>query len=648
MKLFRTLCCGLCLLMPLLANAADNSPLEKQRTIFQQAHKAIQTNQINEYHRLKQQLNDYPLQAYLDYLYLRHRLNHLDSDTIAQFLTQHQNTFYANRLRKAWLDRLAQKKQWQTFLDHYQQPQSISRQCVRLKALINTGNTEQALAETLALWLVPRSQHNACDTAFKYWQNQGRLTDDLRWQRIRLALQENQFSLANYLAKTLTESDQAIAWITLWQKTHNSPYAVLKQLPGQSSSTQIPSLFNDLPLTREIITHGIERLARKSTDKAFQAWQQIAPAYQFSEQQKLTTQRYIANRAALSREDRTLEFFADIPAEPWRVRAALWQQDWAAAQQAILSLNINEQQSNRWQYWLGRSQAELGDQLAANETYQGLIMDRDYYSFLAADKLGQAYQMNHNPIQYEQAELDNFARRPAIARLKEFHILNMKTAAHRQAYALRVTLPARELQLLATLTHQWAWHNQTIFLLGKAQYWDALNLRFPIVYDNAILQASKTNGLDPSWLFGIARQESAFNPQARSHVGATGLMQLMPKTGKLIARLINQPLKNTSELLNPNRNIQLGSAYLRRMYDKNQRNPVLATASYNAGPHRIKRWLPKQNLAADIWIENIPFNETRKYASNVISYAAIFDYQRKKEIIPISKRMPTVQAAISQ
>jgi soluble lytic murein transglycosylase len=643
MSFFRVALSAFWLLMPTLAIATDNRPLEKQRTIFQQANKALQTNQISQFQRLKQQLDDYPLQAYLDYLYLRHRLNHTNNETIAQFLDLNQNTFYADRLRNAWLDRLAQQKQWPLYLLHYQEPQPVLRQCVRLKALINTGKSEQALAETTALWLVPRSQNSACDPAFKYWQNQGRLTDELRWQRIRLALQENQFSLAKYLAKTLSNPNEAMAWISRWQQIHSNPQSLLKQLPKTPPSAQTINLFNDVPLARDIIKHGIERLALKSTDKAYEAWQRIAPAYQFSEQDKLTTQRYIANRAALNREDRTLEFFSDIPAEPWRVRAALWRQDWSAVQKAISSLNINEQQSNRWQYWLGRSQAELGNQQAANETYQGLIMDRDYYSFLASDRLRQPYQMNHNPIQYEQYKLSNFARRPAIARLKEFYTLNMQLEANRQAYALKIRLSPRELQLLATLTHQWNWHNQTIFLLSKAKYWDALNLRFPIVYDNAILKDSKTNGLDPSWLFGIARQESAFNPQARSPVGAIGLMQLMPKTGKLIARLINQPLKRTAELLDPNRSIQLGSAYLRRMYDQNQHNPVLATASYNAGPHRIERWLPEQTLAADIWIENIPFNETRKYASNVLSYAAIFDYQRKKTVLPLSKRMPAVK-----
>ena len=200
------------------------------------------------------------------------------------------------------------------------------------------------------------------------------------------------------------------------------------------------------------------------------------------------------------------------------------------------------------------------------------------------------------------------------------------------------------MQLLATLTHQWNWHNQTIALLGKAQYWDDLSLRFPVVYDDLMIKASQQYRIDSSWLLGVARQESAFNSRARSHAGALGLMQLMPATGRSTAKLVGSPLRQLTDLYNPATNITLGSAYLRKVYDEHQQNPVLATASYNAGPHRVARWLPKKSLPADIWIENIPFNETRKYTSNVLSYAAIFDYQRQKKILPISKRMPLVRA----
>jgi len=628
----------ICFFFPQTSYATPNSSLTAQRVLFQQAQKALQTHQITRFKKLKAQLKTYPLHAYLDYLYLRHRLDHNNNSTIAAFINKNKGTFYADRLHNGWLNRLARDKKWSLFLSHYKESTAASRQCHRLQALIATGKTQQALVETSPLWLVGKSQNKACDPVFKYWQDQGQLTDDLRWQRIMLALADNQFSLAQYLAKSLSNPTEAKDLIQRWQQAHTSPLTFLNKLNNKKSQ--------DTAIHREMIIHSIERLARKSTDKAFEAWQRLQANYSFSEQNKLNIHRYIGNRAALSREDRTLEYFAGVPAETWRARAALWQQDWQAAKEAILDLNYTDQYSSRWQYWLARSQAALGNKQAANETYQALIMDRDFYSFLAADQLQQPYQMNHNPIPFQPSELDELSQRPAVIRLTEFYALNMGLESRRQAYALKITLSPYELQLLATLTHQWGWHNQTIALLGKARYWDALDLRFPIVYDTAILKASQKNGLDPSWLFGITRQESAFNPSARSHVGATGLMQLMPKTGQLIARLINQPLKKTSELLNPDRNIQLGSAYLRRMYDQNQHNPVLATASYNAGPHRIKRWLPTQDLPADIWIENIPFKETRHYTQTVLSYAAIFDYQRKQTIKPLADRMPVVKAKI--
>lgn len=643
-NLKKIILCSLWLLVPTLCHGADNSLLNKQRSVFQQAKKALQTNQTNQFNTLKTQLDGYPLQPYLDYLYLQHRLNHIDNRVIARFLDEQQGTFYADRLRKTWLNRLAKNKQWQLFLEQYKEPQPVSRQCLRLQALIATGNTEQAMVETPALWLVPRSQDKACDPIFKLWQKQGLITDDLRWQRIQLALHENQFSLAKYLAKSLKNTSDANAWINLWQKIHHHPLSLLKQLSAEAPVNQKISLTQDTAIARDIILHGISRLMRKSTDQAFDIWRRVKPAYQFSEQDKLTIQRNIANRAALRREDRTLTFFGDMPAEPWRVRAALWQQDWQAVQQAVLSLNIDQQHEPEWQYWLARSHAKLGNQDRANFIFQELILERSYYGFLAADQLHQPYQMNHNPITIDQTELEAFSQRPAVSRLREFYALNMTTESRRQAYRLQQTLSPRELQLLATITHQWGWHNQTIALLGKAKYWDALDLRFPIAYDTAIIKSGKKHDIDPSWLFGIARQESAFNPRARSYVGAMGLMQIMPNTGKLIARLINKPLTKTTELLNPNRNIQLGSAYLRHIYEKNQHNPVLATASYNAGPHRVAKWLPEKELPADIWIENIPFNETRHYTKSVMSYSAIFDHQRKQTITPLSKRMTIIKA----
>ncbi|WP_438970600.1 transglycosylase SLT domain-containing protein [Methylophaga sp.] len=642
MRLIKTLL--FCLVVLPVSQAAADKQLQQQRQLFQQAQKALKTNQLNLYQEQVKQLDGYPLQPYLEYLFLRHRLSYVSTETIKRFLEEQDGTFYADRLRRAWLDRLAKQKRWSDYLAFYQSPQSDERACYQLQALMATGQKQQAYKLTPAMWLVPHSQHKACDPVFSSWMQQGLLTEELRRQRMMLALRENQFSIANYLAKSSTTPTQDQAWVKRWGVIHSNPQSLLEQLPAKApNDNDQVSLARDEALSREIIIHGLQRQARRSPEEAFSNWRRLRAHYQFSEQDKIQVRKAIGKWAALNRDDKALIYFGNIPGGEWQARAAIWQQDWRAAKKAISLMNIDDSGSTRWQYWLGRSQAGLGEHAAANQTFSAIVGKRDYYSFLASDHLTQPYKMNHRPIPITEQEMSALQNQPAIKRLHEFYQQDMLLEARREAYHLRQSRSDRELQIIATLTHQWGWHNQTIALLGKAQYWDALDLRFPVIFNNEIRKAGQTNGLDPSWVLAIARQESAFNPTARSHAGAMGLMQLMPDTGRLISKLINRPLKRLNELYQPARNIELGSAYLRRMYDENQQNPVLATAAYNAGPHRVARWLPSEQLDAAIWAENIPFNETRHYVQTVMSYAAIFDSQRNQSVKPLSERMPAIK-----
>lgn len=631
------------LALPSFALADSNAQLEKQRQTFQFALKALETNQISLYRQFHQRLDGYPLQGYLQYLYLRHRLEQVSPAEIQTFLNQEKDTFYAERLRAFWLERLAKQQRWQDYLALYQPPQSAERECYQLQALLATGQRDLAFELIPKMWLVPHSQHKACDPVFARWQQAGMLTEELRKQRMMLALRDNQFSIASYLARSGPQAARDLAWVERWKTIHSNPISLLKQLPASPPADNSVTLARDEALSREIIVHGLTRLARRSPEQAFEQWQKLRDHYQFSEQEQIEVRRAIGTWAALNRDDRALIYFGNIPGGEWQARAAIWQQDWRAAIKAIKQMNIDEQASTRWQYWLGRSQAGLGQDEAARETFAAIVGQRDYYSFLASDELAKPYAMNHRPISVSAEVLKDFRQQSAVQRLHEFYQQNMMLEARREAYYQSQHRSDAELQMLATLTHEWGWHNQTIALLGKAQYWDALDLRFPVIFDKAMQQAGQNTGLDPSWLLAIARQESAFNPTARSHAGALGLMQLMPDTGRLISKLINRPLKQLDELYHPERNIELGSAYLKRMLDENQRNPVLATAAYNAGPHRINRWLPSEPLDATIWAENIPFNETRHYVQTVMSYAAIFDSQRNQAIKPLSERMPAIK-----
>jgi soluble lytic murein transglycosylase len=625
-----------------IAQATDNAELLKQRQTFQEAFSALKAKQYPRYQDLLASLGGYPLQPYLEYRYLRLKLGSISPQAIETFLQAEDNTFYAQRLRTAWLDLLARQKRWKTFLAFYQAPQSAELQCEQLQAYLATGNKQAAFESAPNLWLVPHSQHKACDIVFQQWQQAGGLTEELRKARFKLAIDAEQFSIAEYLAKTSQDADVLLAQVSRWKGMQNNPLSLFKQLPAPADANRF-TLGNDTPETRAIIVYGFTRLARKDPDRAYQEWQRLKDHYAFSSGEVTTIRQVMGLWAALNRASTALTYFGEPSGHEWHARAALWQQDWSTLQKVIASMPDDLKQSHRWQYWLARSHEALGESASAQQIYQGIQADRDYYAFLASDRLQQPYTMKHRPLQFDAAELDAFKQRADIKRMYEFYIQDMQLEAKREYYFLSQTAPAEDLQKLAILTYQWGWHPQTIAILGKAQYWDAVNLRFPVLFLDDMQRAGLQQGLNFSWLMAIARQESAFNPSARSHAGARGLMQLMPATGRLTAKIIQQPLKHVNELYQPQTNITLGSAYLKQMLDDNQGNPVLATAAYNAGPHRVARWLPPQALDATIWAENIPFNETRHYVQNVMSYAAIFDHQRNESIKPLTERMPPVQ-----
>ena len=630
----------LAVVLPVQATAAPD--IHQQRKLYQQAKKALQTQQFSQFHQLHQQLDGYPLQDYLQYLYLQHRIDTAESASIQRFLQTQEPSFFTNRLRQSWLDKLAQQRQWRQYLEAYQTPQSAKRQCYYARALIAT-NQQQAAAEAFEdLWLVPSSQDDACDPVFHHATQYGWLTDDLRWQRMMLALRNQQFALANYLAKTVKQNGTAQAWAKRWEDMHKNPVALLSQLPASAPEHTV-SLAHDVAMSREIIVHGLTRLARQNPATAYSHWQRLKNHYQFSSEQQHEVQGNIGLWAALDRDEKALHYYGDTPNHPWRVRAALWQQNWPEVQKAIASLDKETRQQARWQYWLGRSLAASGQRAEAEAIWRTLVDERDFYAFLAADKLGVDYAMNHQPIVADADEINAINTLPAMRRMQEFFLQDEALEARREAYFLQQTLTPRQLQLVAAETHKWGWHNQTIALLGAARYWDALDLRFPVLYDAEMRQTSANVGVDASWLLAIARQESAFNPHARSHAGAMGLMQVMPATGKQVGHWMNKPLQRDSELYDPQRNIELGSFYIRRMQDQFQNNPVLATAAYNAGPHRVSRWLPDSTMPVDIWIENIPYTETRRYVRSVFSYIATYDHQRNQPIKRLTERMPAIQ-----
>ena len=219
------------------------------------------------------------------------------------------------------------------------------------------------------------------------------------------------------------------------------------------------------------------------------------------------------------------------------------------------------------------------------------------------------------------------------------------TDARRQWNWTTRNMNNRELAVAAVIARQWGWYDRAILTVARSDHLDDLELRFPLLYRDTIEANAAQYGVDPSWVYGVVRQESAFVVDARSQAGALGLMQLMPSTGRLTGRKLNIRIRNNRALLDIENNLRLGMGYLKEVLGRNNGNQVLATASYNAGPNRVSSWMPEQPMDADIWVETIPYNETRDYVKNVMSYTTVYNYRLENHPVRLSTRMPGVTPA---
>jgi soluble lytic murein transglycosylase len=268
------------------------------------------------------------------------------------------------------------------------------------------------------------------------------------------------------------------------------------------------------------------------------------------------------------------------------------------------------------------------DAKAAEQRLSELATQRNFYGFLAADRIGRPYALERAELDLTQMELDAVARHPAVRRALELRALGERPEARREMAWLMERLNDRELLALAEYARRIGWARQAIAATIATGQWDHLDLRFPLAHEGPMRANASARELQPSWLFAVARQESAFMSDARSSAGALGLMQILPSTARLTARRFDIPLASNWQLLDEEKNIQIGSRYLRQMYDRYDHNRILASAAYNAGPGRVDRWVrEREPNPADVWVEGIPYRETRDYVQNVLAYALIYSMQ---------------------
>ncbi len=638
---------SLVMLACVTAAPANEQPsgLEEERRLFIAAEQALIEGDHERYRQLLPALEDYPLQPYLKYRDLRASMPLERRDEVLDFIQEHADSPLSWLIHRRWLERLAREEDWATYVADFRPTVSDpALRCQHLYGLLQLGHEAEAFVGAERLWLSGRSRPQACDPLFNAWQDSDGFTTDHVWERIKLAMDANQPGLARALRPLLAEQERAL--LDGWLEVDRYPHRINGILDRHATA--------DPELRALIRLHAVRRQLRQDSDRAIAMWQRIKADDEHPRgAAHAQTHRHLALILAVRGHPGAGKLLDTVPEEAvdenihaWRVRWNLARGDWEQTLYWLRQMPAGQAGEHRWQYWRARALDATGQHRRARSNYRDLAAHRNFHAFLAADHLERDYEFAQTPLVVSEQEIEALAATPAFRRIGELRHFNLELESRREWEAAASRLAPEQLAAAAHLAQRWGMHERAIRLLADAGYWDDLGLRFPIAYAELIDEESTRRQIDPTLPYAVIRRESSFDPDAISPVGARGLMQIMPGTGRNLASSFNEPLASPDLLFTPERNIRYGVRYLVGLLDRFDQHPALALGAYNAGSHKVRQWLPETAVDADIWIETLPYAETRGYIEAVLSYQLIYRRLLGLETIRLAERLPPVGSTL--
>jgi soluble lytic murein transglycosylase len=522
----------------------------------------------------------------------------------------------SQKLREKWLYQLAKNDAWDTYTTHYKPSSDPSLQCYEQLALYQQGHQKEAITHAKTLWLTGNNMPAACDKLFKQLIEDKCITRDLILERIALALEKRNVSLAKYL---------------ITQAELSNPYEKRMLEIIQKQPTRITSL-SPSSLHSNYYLYGLKRLVSSNPKRAIELFQKGNEQALLSNEQKQAFLAHLALYKAIRNKPDSSSWFDKIEADAynetlldWQIRFSLRQHEWKRVKSLINS--SNKQEEPAWQYWYARADEATGAHEAARIRYQTLAQKRHYYGFLASVRLNQ-------PMVFEQEEANHMDTallpyQPIIEKIKTLYENKQRLQASRMANDFASELPKdKKSAFIAWLADVLHWTGKSVYLSGDKSLKNQLSLRFPLAHKTLVQQYSKQYDVPEALIYAIIRQESAFRGQVISPVGAHGLMQLMPKTAQHVARREHIAYHGTRDLFSSEKNINLGTAYLSELAKRFNNNPLLMVAAYNAGPNQVNRWTKTHPIEEiDIWIDTLPWGETRNYLKSVMAFYAVYQHR---------------------
>lgn len=643
----------LCCFVAAAPASATDSTLDTRREAFREAWPAAERGDWRPVADRKDLLQDYVLWPDLVAAYLGARLATGNEAEIREFLERYGALRPARELRYRFALHLASAGRMPEYLEiyrnHYRNLGIARLDCLAANAEILAGRQKEIVTLAENLWLVGQSQVDECDPVFDYLRGAGLLDERLLQQRFELAVDAKQFSLARYLSRSMDSAflDRANRWIAARNDAEKFLQSEHLQFDTEGGGE------NDSEVHRKQLLFAIERIAYSDVHLASGYWHVVRSSHEFSPEQAAHISRHIALSAAQEHRPDAFRLLDDLPDDAtdvkvrrWQVRAALRNHAWRDVIAVINGMTSDERQAEEWQYWLAVALRQSGNTADALPFFRDLATKRSYYGFLAADELDANYAYAHATTHEDESILDKLAKDPSLIRARELFYVGLESKGRSEWDDAVSALDAFQTAQAAVLAHRWNWHSRAIAAVAAIGQYDDLDIRYPLPYQDKFEEYSATAKIPGSWAYGVARSESLFMSDIRSHAGAIGLMQLMPATGRRTAAELDLPYTGRKTLTDPVSNIRLGTAYLGKMLQRFDDNLVLATAAYNAGPFKVEEWLPEsRRLDARIWIENIPYDETRSFVRRVLLSDTIFHWRLTGQTRRLSAELGAIDPA---
>ena len=627
---FTLLACML-LAPPSARSAEARDPFEKVRETFRKAYEQVDDPTAKP-HPDSEALRNYPLYPYLQAARIRRALVDVGDElgTVDQraqtFITYYESEPVGRSLRRVWLTSLAERGHWQEFLDQYRDNLADDAlECQSFAAQIELERTNNLAPLVAKRWLTPRSLPD-CERAFDWLRAQNALTPELIEQRGRMALKEANSGFAREMAAFLPP-DRA-APLVQWASLLEDPLRQIDALIAAPSTA----------VEDDALLAGWTRYARKDRELAMRRFDAFARARGLTEASASRYALALALALAWDRNPQALPYFDRVvPADlddyalEWEARASIWNSDWRRLANTIAAMSDTQRGLTRWRYWAARAAEHNDDAKLARQLYESTLTDDNYYSIAAASRLGQAFAPHPERLVVDATQLKQIEQLPALVRARELFRSEMRDPANQEwAYGYDM-LPQPARPQAVQLASRWGWHEQAIMTAAQLRLFNDYTLLYPQPFAREVRAAAELSKLPRELIYSVMRQESLYRIDAVSSAGARGLLQMMPDTARRTARAFKQPKPSDDALFDPNVAIVLGAAHLREVLDRFGGQTIAALAAYNAGPNAAARWIPPQPVEADVWIENIPYNETRTYVQRIVWHNLVFNWLKSGE-----------------